>query len=182
MMGRRRPPGPDSSDVRRASQRGQSTVEFALVTPLFLLLVLGTIDFGVMFEQGISLTEGARDAGRLASIHPTAWSSASTAPSNTIEGVAQANSGTARLPNDDTHILVQYLVPGSGTATVCGHYSVSSRAFVAASGYTQATCVVPGNLIQVQITYTYPFVSPLFASMYRAGVPIRTGVTVVEES
>src|SRR2546429_1568133 len=126
MMGRRRPPGPDSSDVRRASQRGQSTVEFALVTPLFLLLVLGTIDFGVMFEQAISITEAARDAGRLASVHPTAWSAASQAPSNTIEGVIQANAGTAHVPNDDSHILITYLVPGSGTAMPGRHYSVSS--------------------------------------------------------
>src|SRR5205807_4316540 len=55
--GRRRPRPRHSSSVRRQRQRGQSVVEFALVTPLFLLLVLGTIDFGVMFEQAISITE-----------------------------------------------------------------------------------------------------------------------------
>ena len=93
-----------------------------------------------------------------------------------------ANAGITHLPNADSNLLISYAIPGSGSATTCGRYSASSGTFVAVSGYTQSTCVVPGTLILVQLTYTYPFTTPLFSTMYAGGVPIRTQASVVEET
>jgi Flp pilus assembly protein TadG len=42
-------------------------VEFALVAPLMLLMVLGMIDLGRAFVFGVTVQEGARQAARLAS-------------------------------------------------------------------------------------------------------------------
>jgi Flp pilus assembly protein TadG len=53
----------------RASQRGQSLVEFSLVLlPLFLVL-LGIIQFGFIFNTYITMTNAARDAARMGTIY-----------------------------------------------------------------------------------------------------------------
>ncbi|HYI21998.1 MAG TPA: TadE/TadG family type IV pilus assembly protein [Candidatus Limnocylindrales bacterium] len=44
------------------SRRGQSLVEFALVLPMLLVLLLGIADFGRAFHAGITVEAAARDA------------------------------------------------------------------------------------------------------------------------
>jgi Flp pilus assembly protein TadG len=43
---------------------GASAVEFALVLPILLLILFGIIDYGLWFEDSISLRQGVRDAAR----------------------------------------------------------------------------------------------------------------------
>ncbi len=52
--------------------RGQALVEFALVVPLFLLLVAGMIDFGMGLSSSITVTNAAREGARLGIINPNA--------------------------------------------------------------------------------------------------------------
>jgi Flp pilus assembly protein TadG len=49
---------------------GQSLVEFALVLPVLLLLVLGAMDFARMFSTKITLTNAAREGANYLSRHP----------------------------------------------------------------------------------------------------------------
>lgn len=51
------------SDISASrSRRGQSLVEFALVLPMLLVLLLGLADFGRVFHAGITIEASARDA------------------------------------------------------------------------------------------------------------------------
>lgn len=56
----------------RRRGRGQSLVEFALVLPVFLLIILTAIDFGRAYYSWVTVTNAARVAANYASIHPTA--------------------------------------------------------------------------------------------------------------
>lgn len=47
---------------------GQALVEFALVIPLFMLLLCGVIDMGYIFHQYLELQHAAREGGRLACV------------------------------------------------------------------------------------------------------------------
>ncbi|MEZ5944148.1 MAG: pilus assembly protein [Planctomycetaceae bacterium] len=58
----RRNHSPDSQ------RRGSATVELAVITPLFLMLVLGMLEFGRAFHTTSSMDSAVRDAGRLASM------------------------------------------------------------------------------------------------------------------
>lgn len=49
-------------------QKGQSVVEFALVLPFFFILVFGTIYFGFVFADYLSLSNIARSSAREASV------------------------------------------------------------------------------------------------------------------
>jgi beta-lactam-binding protein with PASTA domain len=55
------------------SNRGQSLVEFALILPLLLLLLLGGIDFGRVFFGSVGVQNAARIAANYAALHPNAW-------------------------------------------------------------------------------------------------------------
>jgi hypothetical protein len=56
----------DGHRWRQSGQRGQSLVEFALVLPILLVLLLGVADFGRVFTAGITLEAAARDAAEAA--------------------------------------------------------------------------------------------------------------------
>lgn len=49
----------------RKSERGAELVEFALVFPLLLLVSLGIIDFGLLFQRYEVLTNAAREGARV---------------------------------------------------------------------------------------------------------------------
>ncbi|GAA1889756.1 hypothetical protein GCM10009715_39470 [Paeniglutamicibacter psychrophenolicus] len=55
--------------MSKTDQRGASAVEFAIVLPLLLTLLLGIIEFGFLFNQQISLTQAAREGARAYAIH-----------------------------------------------------------------------------------------------------------------
>ena len=50
------------------SERGASLVEFAMVAPLLIMLVMGIIDFGWILSQNQDIRHGAREAARLAAV------------------------------------------------------------------------------------------------------------------
>jgi len=50
----------------RRSRRGQSLVEFAMVAPLFFLLVFGITDYGRLFFTQLTMQYALREAGRYA--------------------------------------------------------------------------------------------------------------------
>lgn len=154
------------------TDRGQGMIEFALVLPVLLLIIAGILDFGLIMSDREAIINAARDGARYATVHPTAWSNAASPPLNTIEGVIRYEGGPVTIPNDDSHIMITYLKPDG---TYCGNYSVTS-------GFqgTQNSCVVPGNLIQVKITYVYSAMTPGMQQLFPNGIPI-TGTAVMTE-
>lgn len=52
--------------TNRSAERGQSLVEFALVLPMLLVLLLGIADFGRVFAAGITMEAAARNAAEAA--------------------------------------------------------------------------------------------------------------------
>ena len=72
---------------KKHSERGQSLVETSLVLLLFLMMLIGIIDFGQVLYFHESLVERARAAARYGAIHPT--------DTTGIQNMAVYNSATA---------------------------------------------------------------------------------------
>ncbi len=53
---------------RLQSERGAAAVEFALVVPLLLILLLGIVEFGRVFNTQLQLTHAARESVRVMAI------------------------------------------------------------------------------------------------------------------
>lgn len=52
----------------RKNEKGQSLVEFALVLPILLLLVLGMLEYGWMLNAKLSVVGAAREGARASSV------------------------------------------------------------------------------------------------------------------
>ena len=166
----------------KREQSGQALVELALSSILLLLLLLGIVDFGLLFSDRLAMSNAARGGARWASKHPTSWSNAASPNSNTIEGQVQAAGGVVSIPNDDSHLNITYYDMSSGSPVQCGSYSASSGAFVPATGYVQSTCVIPGTMVRVKVNYTYPLLTPLLSALYPGGVAVTATAAFVEET
>lgn len=57
------------SAVENNPRRGAATVEFAIVAPLFLILIMGTVEMGNALEASTQLSTALREAGRLAGMN-----------------------------------------------------------------------------------------------------------------
>lgn len=53
---------------RRSGEAGVEIIEFALVFPVLLLVVLGIIDYGFMFQRYEVVTNAAREGARVAAL------------------------------------------------------------------------------------------------------------------
>ena len=97
----------------RVRQRGQSLVEFALILPVLLMLLLGLIEFGFVFAHHQGLEYATREGARTAS-----------ALANGQNGQNGAPIGTACTTIDDQVIAaVQRVITGTGSLLVLGNVS-----------------------------------------------------------
>jgi Flp pilus assembly protein TadG len=91
------------SDSLLLSEKGQNVVEFALVVPLLLLLVLGVAELGRAWMTRNIMTGAAREAVRLAAVPaPAGGVAAATTRANNIltsAGITTANVSIADAPS-----------------------------------------------------------------------------------
>ena len=52
-------------------EKGQALVEFALLVPIFLMLLFAIVDFGMGFHSWITVTNSAREGARLGAVAAT---------------------------------------------------------------------------------------------------------------
>lgn len=114
-------------------QRGAAAVEFALILPLLLFMVLGVIDYGVFFGQNISLQNAAREGAR----------------QGVTQGEVLKYTSQSRGLLDDTKLQVKFAVDTTagvpGTMVVCVRYPQSSLTgffSFALKGFSEAKSVM----------------------------------------
>ena len=154
------------------ANRAQSLVEFALVLPLFLLLMLGLIDFGRLLFSYISLANGAREMARVVAIQGNTDQASVDAFNNlTIVGGSMDNT-------TDSVVIQVYDSTGTaqGSAVTCP-LPITSCHMPIRSGFNE-------GWVDVSATYVFHF-NPLFQNKL-AGVvdvslmqPISTLTTTV---
>ena len=127
------------ADAPASGSRGQAMVEFTLILPLLLLLILGIYQFGQTYADYIQVTNAARDGGRKALV------SRSDA-SGVADAVTAAKNATWWL--DKSQIVVS-VSPGQPwaqgqtvTVTVTYPYSINLLGLVVASGNLKSTTTV----------------------------------------
>lgn len=87
--------------MKRARERGQALVEFAVVLPVFMLLVAAMIQFGVILWGQNTLNQVVRDAGRFA-----ATTCSVSDAENRVADLANASGGPWQL--DVSSVSVTY--------------------------------------------------------------------------
>lgn len=121
------------------SQRGQAAVEFALLAPVVVVLLLAVIEFGVAFNNYLTVTDAARAAARqaiVARVSGLTVADIQQAARNAASDLTPANLGvTVADPTDPT-----FIKSGSTlTVTVTYPYSISILGVVVSSGNLTST-------------------------------------------
>jgi Flp pilus assembly protein TadG len=81
-------------------ERGAAMVEFALILPLLLLLILGLIEFGYRYERAARLNNAAFVAARSLSVHKTV-SEATAAAQDADPGMVSSGATISASPSSD---------------------------------------------------------------------------------
>lgn len=118
----------------RKSQRGAAALEFAIVLPVLLLLLVGIVDFGLVFGAQSQVANAAREGARTGAL---------TGKKTLAESAARA--GLTGLP---------------GAANV-GTTAVASCTKDAGTCSLTDTTSDTGNTITVTVTYVHTWLSPV---------------------
>jgi hypothetical protein len=186
------------SSAMRSGQRGQGMVEFAIVSMILFTVTFGIMDFAFFYLGKIAATNATRSAARFAAVSPGAWTNTDPPAANTIESRLILAAIPANITNQDyaagrkSYVTITYLIPGSGSGTVCGQYYINppgggTAGFVGASKagggtYAQNECVVAGNVVTVKANYTYKFITPFLNNQFNPGtLTITTEATELIE-
>jgi hypothetical protein len=169
----------ETSNAGNAS--GQSLAEFALVTPVFFLVILGILQMGLLFAGQNGLTNAAREAARYASTLPT--------PNPTVAGNCLAAGSNSKVVYDQlTTVSMRQYVPafisgnvvkGAGTLASCGTWALSLPPTGAGIAYCKkdngdGTWSVR---VRVVMVYRHPMFIPLVGRIFSSSNTWQLGAT-----
>ncbi len=130
---------PAAADRRTGRSRGQAMVEFTLILPLLLVLILGVYQFGQTYADYLQVTNAARDGGRKALV-------SRTDASGVADVVSTAKNATWWLDRNQMSVTVSPGQPWTTgqnvTVTVTYPYSINLLGFVVGSGTLKSTTTV----------------------------------------
>ena len=137
-----------------ACERGQSLVEFAMIAPLLILLMVGILDVGRAVNAYVTISNAAREGSHYAALHPTA------SPG------AIASAVRARVVPLD-----------SSSVTVTARYYDGTAFQAWPSGGVPASST-PGYVpVQVQVSYPWAAITMLIGVFFSSG-PLTATSTV----
>lgn len=73
----------------RGDRRGAAALEFALVLPMFLVMVFGVFEFGLLWNASQVITDAAREGARRAIVANPAYASSHDAVFETVESAVR---------------------------------------------------------------------------------------------
>jgi len=146
-------------DLRRGRSRGQGLVEFALVLPVFLAILIGMVDLGRAVWANNSVANAAREAARYASVH--GGTKSNTCPVGPpISGVTEIPTASVSCPNPSPSkqgvrdTATSYLVAGGTSVNVTVCYGSGCSGDTDISGATNAR----GTLVTVVVASDVPMI------------------------
>ena len=149
--------------TRRGHGRGQSLVEFALMLPVLMLIMVMALDLGRLFLGWINLTDAARAAANYAARNPTAWSSGDT----TLQAEYQA-----LVANDVTPINCTFPTPYP-VPVYSPDNSIGSTATVTLSCRFAPITPLLGNILGNTLTITASNTTPVTTGELPSGCGAR---------
>ena len=111
--------------------------EFALVIPILLLLVFGIIQFGIAFNNYLTLTDAVRAGARQAAVSRTLADPVGTATNRVISAAADLKASDLDVtvtPYDPSHGTSTWAQGGDVTVKATYPYSISLLGLVVKSG------------------------------------------------
>ena len=121
------------------SEKGQAAVEFALLAPVIIVLLLAIIEFGVTFNNYLTVTDAARAAARKAIVARVSGITVSDIQQAAKDAASDLNTAKLGVTVADATDPT-FTKPGSTlTVTVTYPYSINVLGVVVSSGNLTST-------------------------------------------
>jgi hypothetical protein len=179
-------------------QSGQTLIEFALVLPVFMLIVFGLVDVGRLVYTNTTLSQAAREGARLAAAEARWIGSTHAACVPDESGITSARPGAHVCPVDmaafRSHVAdaVERMTVAVGPITSisisCNDGSVSDP--VPTGAWTEGSggngcedgagnpVSNQGEFVSVRLEYTYGLFTPIVSSLI-ASTPLSGSATMI---
>lgn len=99
---------------RVRSESGAELIEVALTLPLLLLVVLGIIEFGFLFQEYEVVTNAAREGARIAALVPTAGYTTDEAKTRATDYLTAGGLSLAQATPAPSVVPSQVAISGTG--------------------------------------------------------------------
>ncbi|MGZ8800395.1 MAG: TadE/TadG family type IV pilus assembly protein [Aeromicrobium sp.] len=144
-----------------AAVRGQTLVEFALVFPLFIVMVFGLIDVGRLVYMHSTLSQAAREGARLAAVEAS-WMGSSDASCGAVGGPVCPANVTAL----QTHVVAavnRMVAPFGSVAGSQVYVQCTPPASPPTGEWTGVSCMSKAakNTVSVRVEMTFGPITPL---------------------
>jgi len=143
----------------RRISRGQALVEFALILPILVMLLLLAIDFGRVFFGWVGINNASRIAANEAAWHPEAWEGSGSALLKSI----YRNQVSLDLQSINCE-------PGGGGAWQTT--DVPDPEYIDEAGTPTTNAYELGDHVKVSLTCHFSFVTPLIGLFMGDPMPI----------
>ncbi len=114
---------------RLSEERGQSMTEFAIVLPILVVLLFGIVQFGILFNNYVTLTDAARAGARAAAVSRQA-----SDPVGTATAAVQASASDLNQASLGVSVSSAWTATAPVTVTATYPYSISLLGWVVSSG------------------------------------------------
>jgi len=123
------------ADVLRRED-GQAITEFALILPVLVALLLGIIQFGIVFNNYLTITDAARAGARKAAVSRFIGDNGASAKTTAQNSAQQLDQTALKVTVSSTN----WNVPGSDVdVTVTYPYSINIRGWTVNAGNLTST-------------------------------------------
>jgi Flp pilus assembly protein TadG len=92
--------------MTKPRERGAVTVEFALILPVFFIIVLAIVEFGIRYERNAELNNAAFIAARNMAINNDTAEATAAATAAGMPGSASISIGSCASPGDDITVTI----------------------------------------------------------------------------
>lgn len=163
---------------RRTRERGQGMVELSMVLPVFMLLLLAMLEFGLAFDQNISLTYATREGARVGAALVDGGGGGGCPNGATVDpSIVQAVDRVLNSPGstiDRSRIgeirIYKATASGAQQSTFANRWLYSGGTFVKDTSMQNwdpctRSNAFPPDSIGVSLTYSYQLQTPLSAIM-----------------
>lgn len=161
---------------------GQTLVEFALVLPLFLLLLFAVIDGGRLVYENSVVSQAAREGARLAAVE-AGWIGSSDPACGTVNGPvcpAGVATGTPSLKGDVLAAANRMTTPFGRVADAHLFISCTAQGGGPSGAWTGVSCASPtaGSIVSVRVEMPWspltPIVGQILGSVWLTGSATMT--------
>ncbi len=121
--------------MEKRKEKGQGLVEFALILPILLLVIIGTIEFARIFLIYVNVSNAAREGARYGMVNPTDYIGINQRVTNAV---------VLSIPSN-LSVLIRYDTGPGGTE------------------YTDPNDVAVGHRVIVEVQYRIYALTPIFA-------------------